>query len=120
MDKKSVMEMSGGAILERVDYEMGKIIDNIMDPNTKATAKRKVTVTLEIVPDDDRTGITVHTVAKSTLAPTNPIMTALYVTGDRSTGEVQVVEMVPQIPGQAAMDGQVQEEPKVLKFAKQA
>lgn len=40
LDKKSILEMSMGAILERVDYEMGKVMDNILDPNTKATAKR--------------------------------------------------------------------------------
>lgn len=37
LDKKSILEMSMGAILERVDYEMGKVMDNILDPNTKAT-----------------------------------------------------------------------------------
>ena len=31
-------------------------------------------------------------------------------------GEVAVVEMVPQIPGQIGMDGGEQERPKVLKF----
>ena len=50
LDKKSILEMSMGAILERVDYEMGKVLDNILDPNTKATGKRKITVGLEIVP----------------------------------------------------------------------
>ena len=49
LDKKSILEMSMGAILERVDYEMGKVMDNILDPNTKATAKRKISVTLELV-----------------------------------------------------------------------
>lgn len=34
LDKKSILEMSMGAILERVDYEMGKVMDNILDPNT--------------------------------------------------------------------------------------
>lgn len=50
LDKKSILEMSMGAILERVDYEMGKVMDNILDPNTKATAKRKISVTLELTP----------------------------------------------------------------------
>lgn len=50
LDKKSILEMSMGAILERVDYEMGKVMDNILDPNTKATAKRKISVTLELSP----------------------------------------------------------------------
>lgn len=30
LDKKSILEMSMGAILERVDYEMGKVMDNIL------------------------------------------------------------------------------------------
>lgn len=50
LDKKSILEMSMGAILERVDYEMGKVIDNILDLNTKPNAKRKITVTLELIP----------------------------------------------------------------------
>lgn len=53
LDKKSILEMSMGAILERVDYEMGKVMDNILDPNTKATAKRKISVTLELIPSAD-------------------------------------------------------------------
>lgn len=53
-DKKSILEMSMGAILERVDYEMGRVLDNIIDPNTKATAKRKITVNLELIPSSDR------------------------------------------------------------------
>ena len=37
-----------GAFEERVDYEMDKVIQNILDPNTKATAKRKITLTIEL------------------------------------------------------------------------
>lgn len=43
-----------GAFEERVDYEMDKVIQNILDPNTKATAKRKITLTIELTPDDER------------------------------------------------------------------
>lgn len=35
----SIVQMRGGAFLERADYEMAKIMNNIIDPNTKATAK---------------------------------------------------------------------------------
>lgn len=41
LDKKSILEMSMGAILERVDYEMEKVLNNILDLNTKPTGKRK-------------------------------------------------------------------------------
>jgi len=50
---KSILQMARGAILERVDYEMARIIENIMDANTSATAKRKLVLTLEFKPDDE-------------------------------------------------------------------
>ena len=34
METKSILEMAKGAILERVDYEVPRIIENILDPNT--------------------------------------------------------------------------------------
>lgn len=79
LDKKSILEMSMGAILERVDYEMGKVMENILDPNTKATAKRKISVTLELIPSADRRTITVQSTAKCSLTPTDPVTTSLYI-----------------------------------------
>ena len=35
--KQSILDMARGAIKERTDYEMAKIIDNILDVNTNAT-----------------------------------------------------------------------------------
>lgn len=116
LDKKSILEMSAGAIMERVDYEMGKVLDNIMDPNTKPVAKRKITVTLELTPSADRNTITVQTTAKSSLCPTDPITTSLYVTDLPDTGEMVVAELLPQVPGQFSMDGNVQENPRILNF----
>ena len=62
---KSILEMAHGAILERVDYEMAKILDNILDANTKATAKRKMTLTLTFAPDDERATVAVSATAKT-------------------------------------------------------
>ena len=50
--RDSIMSMARGAFEERVDYEMDKVIQNILDPNTKATTKRKITLTIELAPDD--------------------------------------------------------------------
>ena len=113
--ENSIMSMARGAFEERVDYEMDKVIQNILDPNTKATAKRKITLTIELTPDDERRTIGVQVTAKSTLAATNPVATALYVTSD-GNGELVVAEMVPQVPGQMNMDGTQQEAPKLLKL----
>lgn len=104
IDRSSILQMARGAFQERVDYEMGRVVDNILDLNTKATAKRKITLTIELTPDDERQTISVAVQAKATLAPTNPVATALCITSD-GNGEMVVAEMVPQIPGQINMDG---------------
>lgn len=115
-DATSILQMAKGAIQERVDYEMRRVVDNILDENTKATAKRKITLTVELIPDDERQKINVSVVAKSALAPTNPIATSLYIAGD-ARGEMVIAEMVPQVPGQMFMGGGEQEQPKILKLA---
>ena len=113
--RKSILQMARGAIMERVDYEMNTVIDNILDPNTKATAKRKLTITIEFTPDDNRQTIGVQSSVKSSLCPTNPVATALYVSsGER--GSASAVEMVPNIPGQSNLFGEDEEEAPVLKL----
>lgn len=107
--RASILQMAQGAFQERVDYEMQRCVDNILDVNTKATAKRKITLTIELTPDDDRRQIRVNVVAKATLAATNPVATS-------GNGEMVVAEMVPQLPGQMRMDGHEQEAPKILNL----
>lgn len=108
---KSLIEMRMGGFIERINYEVPGIIRNILDPNTKATSKRKLTVTFEFSPDDTRQNIGVSCTTKSTLAPTTALTTSLYV-ADEDT----VVEMVPQIPGQTSISGSEQEAPPMLKL----
>ena len=69
-DTKSILQMARGAFQERVDLEMSKVIDNILDPNTKPTQKRKLTMSIEFAPDDERSNIGVSVSVKSALAPT--------------------------------------------------
>lgn len=116
MDKKSILDMARGAIKERVDYEMARILDNITDANTRPTTKRKLTLTIVLAPDDDRSNVAIDITAKSTLAATNHVRTSLYLTGDPASGELAAVEMVPQIPGQLDMTGEEQEPPAMLNI----
>ena len=112
-EQKSILEMARGGVLERVDYEMVKVIDNIFDANTKATAKRRITITVELTPDEDRENIVVNYTVKTTLAPTNAVRTMLYAASTDT-----LVEMTPQIPGQVDVNGNVQEAPAQLKLIK--
>ncbi len=111
--KRSILEMARGAFLEKTDLEMSKIIENILDINTKATEKRRLQVTLDFKPDDDRTNVAVSCSVKSSLAAVNPSTTFLYV-----SDEDHIVEMVPNVPGQMALDGTEQEAPATLKTIK--
>ena len=109
--KKGILEMCNGAFQERTDYEMNRLIDNIMDPNTDPTAKRKIQITLELKPDADRTNVAVSCSVKSSLAPTYPVTTMLYIAANDT-----VIEMTPQMPGQLNLDGDEQEYPAQLRL----
>jgi len=117
--RNSILQMARGAFLERADYEMEKVINNILDPNTKATAKRKITMALELVPDEERSKIHVSVTAKSVLVATNPVTTSLCITNN-ADGELVVAEIEPQIPGQMQLNGQEQEAPRILKLAQKS
>lgn len=72
MDKdsvKSIMEMARGAIMERVDIEMTRIIENIMDENTEAKVQRVLTLKVGLTPDPERKMVNVVAQANSKLAP---------------------------------------------------
>ena len=116
-NRASILQMARGAIQERVDYEVGKAVDNILDLNTDPTAKRKITLTIEMKPDENRQYIKISASAKSALDPVLPVGTTLGIAANPETGEMILVESTPQIPGQVGMDGSVQEAPKLLKVA---
>lgn len=116
-NRASILQMARGAIQERVDYEVCKAVDNIMDLNTDPTAKRKIVLTIEMKPDENRQYIKISASAKSALAPVLPVGTTLGIAANPDTGEMVLVESTPQIPGQVGIDGSVQEAPKLLKMA---
>lgn len=115
---KSILEMARGGIQEMVDYEMSRILDNILDVNTKATAKRKISITLEFTPDDYRQVVAVSSQVKSTLAVTAPVQTALYL--HAGAEGVTATEMTAQIPGQTSLIGSEQGPAPMLKIIKSA
>jgi hypothetical protein len=116
--RSSLLQMAKGAIQERVDYEVTRVVDNLLDMNTEAKAKRKVVLTITMVTDDDRRVVKVEASAKSTLAPVTPIGTSLVITAD-GNGEMMLAEIIPQVPGQISMTGTEQEAPKILALAAQ-
>lgn len=116
--EKSIMEMARGGIQEMVDYEMGRILSNIMDPNTKATDKRKVKVELEFVPDEYRQTVKVSAQVTSKLAVTSAVQTMLYMRVGKDG--IGATEMTAQIPGQTSIYDAEQGPAPVLRIIKSA
>lgn len=114
MEKASILEMARGAIMEQVNGEVGKIVDNIIDPNTEPKKKRSLVLTVEFVPSADRSVVAVSASAKCKLQPANSIQTSLYVGVDGKTGEVIATEMTPNITGQVSFDGDEEPEHPIL------
>ncbi|VQE32065.1 phage protein [Streptococcus pneumoniae] len=59
MDKKLIgldlTHIADGGLQEKLDKELEKVFDNILDLNTDAKAKRKVTITLTMSANEERT-----------------------------------------------------------------
>lgn len=100
--RRSIMDMARGAIKERCDVEMGRILNNIMDENTKPTVKRKLVLTLCFVPNEQRSMVMVDAVVKATLAPLCSVNTSLAV-GIGKDGAPIAVETKADLPGQTTL-----------------
>lgn len=86
-----------GAIAERFDDELIKVIGNILDENTDPKVKRKITVEVSIQPNpEDRETCQMSCKVWSKLAATKTLVSAVSVGMDRRTGEVNAVEHVPR------------------------
>ena len=114
-NKASILEMARGAITERVDYAMGEIIQNILDPNTDPTKVRGLTLKLKFKPSASREFIQVDCVATPKLQPTTSVQTSLSLQ-NTFDGSTKFVENTPQIQGQLDFNGEEQEPPKILDF----
>ncbi len=103
MQHINLEQFAGGAFTAQINRELKKVAENIQDPNTDATAKRKITVVMEFKPNEARDFVTTGVQAKATLAPALGAVTALNIGMDLKTGEVQAAEIGKQLPGQMAM-----------------
>lgn len=68
----SLANLANGAAVERFDYELQKVLDNIADPNTKTKAARTITLKVSIVPSEDRSVGSVEIQCSSSLAGMQP------------------------------------------------
>lgn len=65
----SLDKLLGGAVAEMYSGAMRDVAQNVLDPNTKPDAKRKIILTLTVEPDEERDIANMSAEVKTTLAP---------------------------------------------------
>jgi hypothetical protein len=81
----SLATMDGGAVVEQFDDAIQRVLENIVDPNTKAKAVRTVTLKVKLVPaDEERELLGVQAEVKTSMAPAAPLTGKAWVVHTRN------------------------------------
>lgn len=83
MDLIDINSIGGGALAEKVNIELRKLAENVLDPNTKAEAVRTLTIQIKIKPNETRQIGTSEIIVKSSLVPSKGIPTMFVFDYDR-------------------------------------
>lgn len=88
-----INSMAGGAMAEKLNIELRKLAENVMDPNTKADSVRTVTIQIKIKPNETRQIGASEISVKSSLAPSKGIPTSFMFDFDRD-GKAVIKELL--------------------------
>jgi len=111
---KKLDELMDGALTERFNYEMDRVLQNVFDLNADPKKKRQIQIIIEIAPNERRDAAEFKVDVKSKLAQPMPVAQTVMLYQD-DDGNVTATEITNQIPGQMDMDGGVNI-PKVVQF----
>ena len=103
MEKLSLETLMQGAVQEKFEKELKRVLENIMDPNTDFKKKRKLTIDFEFITNEERDETLFDCIVKSKIIPAKPVVSRLLIGKD---GEgVKVTEYQKGIiPGQVIVD----------------
>ena len=111
---KMLDELMDGALTERFNYEMRRVLQNVFDPNTKSKAKRQIQIVIDITPNENRNAAEFKVDVKSKIAPIEAVAQTVMLYQD-DCGNVTATEITNQAPGQIDMDNNVHI-PNVVQF----
>lgn len=104
MSKVNLETFAGGALQEKFDDAMEKVLVNMTDPNTPWKIKRKIVVEVSFEQNEDRDDSTVNVSVVPKLAPVKPVSTRMAIGKDLETGQVFAEEYGSQCRGQMTLD----------------
>lgn len=121
-------KLADGALAEKVNTELSRVLDNIADPNTDPEKKRSITITMTISGDENREVLNTSVLTKSKLVPSKEVQTKLLMGADKQ-GNMIGKELRSGAKGQMFIDNEadvaedtgekVDKEDKVLNFRDQ-
>lgn len=114
---KQLDELMDGALTERFNSEMERVLNNVFDPNTDAKAKRQIQIVINIAPNERRDAADFKVDVKSKIAPPVAISQMVFLNMD-DAGRVTATEITREVPGQIDMDGGVQALPRIVEFGR--
>ena len=118
MKKKSVEAkinleaLAGGAFAEKLNEALMQVADNIQNPNTDATTKRQINVTIKFAPNKTRQLVNTQIAVTTKLAATEAIDTQMIMGINMRTGQLEIAEYDGQIRGQMNLSDLTQQEEK--------
>jgi hypothetical protein len=91
----NVINLADGSIVEKLNRELEKITQNIMDKNTDPRKERKITLTLSFKPNENRDFVRTTITTKTTLATEQGVETQILV-GKDGEGQLHLNEVRQQ------------------------
>lgn len=88
----NLMDVAGGKAVDQVNFQLGKVIENCLDPNTDPTGIRRVTLTLAVKPAADRQSAEISYKVETKLQGDAPGVDVLHIS--RSQGKAYLSKMV--------------------------
>lgn len=96
-------KIAEGGVQVKLNRALQQVADNILNPNTDAKKKRKITLTLTIAPNDKRDAADTLVEVKTSLAPEIGVPSTMLL-GRDVKGHVHINELKSGVKGQEYID----------------
>lgn len=104
MNLLSLKDLANGALQEKADAAMRKVLENMQDPNTPWKNKRQINIKIAFVQNEGRDDAAVEVSVDTKLAPVSPVVTRMAIGKDLMSGKTYAQEYGRQIRGQMSLD----------------
>ena len=104
MNLLSLKDLANGALQEKADAAMRKVLENMQDPNTPWKNKRQINIKIAFVQNEGRDDAAVEVSVDTKLAPVSPVVTRMAIGKDLMSGKTFAQEYGRQNRGQMSLE----------------